>query len=209
MTGQRCYYEPRLACSEGLYGERQVILVVDDDTLIQNIVVGTLDDSGFEPAVASSGEDALTLLNANRYRVLVIDISLGRDRIKGWDVARRARAIDPSLAIIYITGGSADEWAIQGVPNSTLLKKPFATAQLATAVSRLISTGLQLESLAPPMELLVEGAVSGEHAPDGEIAAFGRVRPPGPASQRKDFHARQGGLRIGQIFALAPRDVRD
>jgi DNA-binding response OmpR family regulator len=109
MTGQRCYYEPRLACSEGLYGERQVILVVDDDTLIQNIVVGTLDDSGFEPAVASSGEDALTLLNANRYRVLVIDISLGRDRIKGWDVARRARAIDPSLAIIYITGGSADE----------------------------------------------------------------------------------------------------
>ena len=57
---------------------------------------------------------------------MIIDISLGRDHVKGWPVARRARAINPDLPVIYITGGNTDEWSIQGVPNSILLTKPFA-----------------------------------------------------------------------------------
>ena len=121
--------------------EALVILVVDDDQSIQSIVEEALSDGGFEPVIASSGEDALTLLSANKYRVLVIDISLGKDRIRGWDVARRARAINPALPVVYITGATADEWAIQGVPNSILLTKPFAPAQLITAVSQLLNTG--------------------------------------------------------------------
>jgi DNA-binding response OmpR family regulator len=129
--------------------ETHVVLVVDDDPSIQSIVEETLDDGGFEPAVASSGEDALSLLHANRYRVLVIDIALGRDRIRGWDVARLARAINPSLPIIYITGGDADEWALQGVPNSILLVKPFVPAQLVTAVAQLLNTGSSSGHLKP------------------------------------------------------------
>jgi DNA-binding response OmpR family regulator len=121
--------------------EALVILVVDDDQSIQSIVEEALSDGGFEPAIASSGEEALTLLNANKYRVLVMDITLGKDRIKGWDVARRARAVNPALPVVHITGASADEWAMQGVPNSILLTKPFAPAQLVTAVSQLLNTG--------------------------------------------------------------------
>jgi DNA-binding response OmpR family regulator len=69
----------------------------------------------------------------------VIDIELGKDRIRGWDVARRARAINPVLPVVYITGANADEWAVQGVPNSIVLTKPFAPAQLITAVSQLLT----------------------------------------------------------------------
>ena len=121
--------------------EALVILVVEDDQTIQSIVGEALSDGGFEPAIASSGEEALTLLGRSKYRVLVVDIKLGRDRIRGWDVARRARAINPDLPVVYITGANADEWATQGVPNSILLTKPFAPAQLVTAVSQLLNTG--------------------------------------------------------------------
>ena len=123
--------------------EARVILVVEDDQTIQSIVAEALGDGGFEPAIASSGEEALTLLGGNKYRVLIIDIKLGKDRIRGWDVARRARAINPDLPVVYITGANADEWAVQGVPNSILLTKPFAPAQLVTAVSQLLNTGSQ------------------------------------------------------------------
>ena len=68
--------------------EALVILVVEDDQTIQSIVAEALGDGGFEPAIASSGEEALTLLGGNKYRVLIIDIKLGKDRIRGWDVAR-------------------------------------------------------------------------------------------------------------------------
>ena len=40
-----------------------------------------------------------------------------------------------------MTGAAADEWASKGVPNSILLQKPFAPAQLVTAVSNLLNTG--------------------------------------------------------------------
>ena len=59
--------------------------------------------------------------------------------MNGWEVARRAREIDPEFPIVYVTGAAADEWASQGVPNSVLLTKPSAPAQILTAVSQLLN----------------------------------------------------------------------
>jgi DNA-binding response OmpR family regulator len=119
-----------------------VIMVVEDDELIQNLVEEALSDGGFEPSIAASGEEAVTLLRGNRnhYRALVTDINL-RGSMDGWEVAKQAREIDPSLPIVYMIGAAADQWASHGVPNSILLTKPFAPAQLVTAVSQLLNTG--------------------------------------------------------------------
>jgi len=40
-----------------------------------------------------------------------------------------------------MTGADADGWKSQGVPNSILIEKPFAPAQLITAISQLLNTG--------------------------------------------------------------------
>jgi DNA-binding response OmpR family regulator len=119
-----------------------VILVVEDDHAIQSIVEEALTDGGFEPAIAASGEEAVTLLKGGltKYRALVTDINL-RGTMGGWEVAKVAREIDPEFPIIYMTGASADQYASHGVPNSILLTKPFAPAQLVTAVSQLLNSG--------------------------------------------------------------------
>jgi DNA-binding response OmpR family regulator len=71
----------------------------------------------------------------------VTDINLGSGKLDGWNVARRAREIDPEFPVVYMTGDSADEWASKGVPNSILITKPFAPAQLVTAISQLLNSG--------------------------------------------------------------------
>jgi DNA-binding response OmpR family regulator len=76
--------------------------------------------------------------NRRKYRALVTDINLV-GRIDGWELARLAREINPEFPILYITGAHADQWPSRGVPNSVLLTKPFAPAQLVTAVSRLLN----------------------------------------------------------------------
>ena len=121
--------------------ESLVILVVEDDQSIQGVVEDALTDGGFEPAIAPSGEEAVTLLKGDKskYRALVTDINL-LGRLDGWQVAKQAREIDPDFPIVYITGANADQWASQGVPNSALLMKPFAPAQLVTAVSQLLNS---------------------------------------------------------------------
>ena len=58
-----------------------VILVVEDDQLIQSVVEETLADGGFEVAMASSGEQAVQLLDDTdhpNYRALVTDIGLAK-----------------------------------------------------------------------------------------------------------------------------------
>ena len=119
-----------------------VILVVEDDAPVQTIVEEALTDGGFEPAIAASGEEAVTLLMGikGKYRALVTDVQL-RGVMDGWEVAKRAREIDPEFPIVYMTGGHAAEWPSHGVPNSILLTKPFAPAQLVTAVSQLLNAG--------------------------------------------------------------------
>jgi DNA-binding response OmpR family regulator len=118
-----------------------VIMVVEDDQLIQNLVEEALSDGGFEPSISVSGEEAVTLLKGNRnhYRALVTDINL-LGRIDGWEVAKQAREIDPAFPVVYMTGAAADQWASHGVPNSILLTKPFAPAQLVTAISNLLNS---------------------------------------------------------------------
>jgi len=119
-----------------------VILVIEDDEAIQTVVEDALSEAGFEPAIAASGEEALTLLKGTKsiYRALVLDISL-RGRVDGWEVAQQAREIDPEFPVVYMSGKSAAEWPSKGVPNSIMLEKPFAPAQLVTAVSQLLNSG--------------------------------------------------------------------
>jgi DNA-binding response OmpR family regulator len=118
-----------------------VIMVVEDDQLIQTLVEEALSEGGFEPSIAASGEEAVTLLRGtrNHYRALVTDVNL-LGRIDGWEVAKQARELDPTFPVVYMTGAAADQWASHGVPNSILLTKPFAPAQLVTAISNLLNS---------------------------------------------------------------------
>src|SRR5437016_11048239 len=120
--------------------ELPLILVIEDEYPVQGLVEEWLADGGFGTDILSSAEEALTLFKSGlkTYKALVTDVNL-KGRLSGWEIARQIREIDPAFPIVYTTGAAADEWASQGVPNSILLNKPFAPAQLVTAVSQLLN----------------------------------------------------------------------
>jgi CheY-like chemotaxis protein len=116
------------------------ILIVEDDQLVQALVEESLSEGGFAVAITASGEEAIALLRDAKpqYRAIVTDINL-LGRLDGWEVARAARETDPEIPVIYMTGTHGEEWASKGVPNSILLTKPFAPAQMVTAVAGLLN----------------------------------------------------------------------
>jgi DNA-binding response OmpR family regulator len=122
--------------------ESPLILVIEDEYPLQAIVEEALSDAGFATDILSSAEEALALFKAGakNYRALVTDVNL-KGRLSGWDVARQIRERDPTFPVVYMTGAAADQWPAHGVPNSILLNKPFAPAQLITAVSQLLNSG--------------------------------------------------------------------
>jgi len=122
--------------------ELPIVMIVENDLAIQALVDEALIEAGFETAIAASAEEAVTLLKGKvaNYKALVTDINL-KGLMNGWEVAKAARVIDPAFPIVYMTGAAAGDWASHGVPNSILLEKPFAPAQLMTAVSQLMNMG--------------------------------------------------------------------
>jgi CheY-like chemotaxis protein len=122
--------------------EMPLILIVEDEELIQSLVEETLREGGFEPAIATAGEEAVTPLKGHRgkYRALVTDINL-KGQMDGWEVAQHAREIEPDFPVVYMSGAAAADWTSKGVPNSIMLSKPFAPAQLLTAVANLLNSG--------------------------------------------------------------------
>src|ERR1700679_910521 len=88
-----------------------VILVVEDDQLVQSVVEESLVDGGFGTVIASSGENAMELLDRSerKYRALVTDVNLGASKVDGWDVARHAREIEPDFPVIYMCGKDATD----------------------------------------------------------------------------------------------------
>ena len=120
-----------------------VVLVVEDEQLLRDLVEPALADAGYSVLLAHNGSEALKYLEEREseeaaLRALVTDVQLGPGP-SGWEIAKRARELHPEIPVVYVTGAAAAEWSSKGVPNSLIIQKPFAPAQVVTAVSQLLN----------------------------------------------------------------------
>jgi len=114
--------------------------LVEDEYLVGLSLQDALEDGGFEVCHVLSGLEAIRVLEEAEPTVsgVITDIRLGEGP-DGWAVARRAREMNTWIPIIYTSGDSAHNHAVNGVPDSLMLQKPFASAQLVTAISTLLN----------------------------------------------------------------------
>lgn len=117
-----------------------LILLVEDEDLIQTLLEDAMTEAGYTLVIAKTGTEALAELDsdAKRFRAVMTDIRLG-DGPDGWDVARHARELVPEMPVVYMSGDSGADWASKGVPLSVMVPKPFAVAQIITAISTLLN----------------------------------------------------------------------
>ncbi len=116
------------------------LLLVEDEALVAQTLEEAFGESGFAVHYASSGAAGLIALeqNSERFSALLTDIRLQKPGPDGFELAHRARQLQPTMPVVYMSGDSAIEWLERGVPNSMMLQKPFAISQLLTAVSNLL-----------------------------------------------------------------------
>ncbi|MFL6725834.1 MAG: response regulator [Sphingomicrobium sp.] len=117
-----------------------IVLLVEDEPLVLLTAQDALEAGGYTVLPVQLASEALDVLDTRITELsgLVTDIRLpgGSD---GWEIARHARELRSDLPIVYTTADSAAEWPAQGVPNSVVVQKPYAGAQLLTAISTLMT----------------------------------------------------------------------
>jgi DNA-binding response OmpR family regulator len=109
------------------------ILLVEDDVLIADLVEEALNETGFDVEIAHSASDALSRIEGGPhcFAVLVTDVNLG-EALTGFDVARRAREVNPAVKVVYVTGLPSNIHAAE--EEALMFPKPFDPAELAAQV---------------------------------------------------------------------------
>jgi len=128
----------RAGCS-GMTRHKRVLLV-EDEVLISEVVADALCESGFEVHVETDAEAALRYLEAGaEVDILFTDINLAGD-MDGSMLAERARKQRPDLPIVYCSGRYSPSALSPPVPRSIFVRKPYATADIATLLARLTAS---------------------------------------------------------------------
>jgi CheY-like chemotaxis protein len=103
------------------------ILVVEDETLLRDVIVQELRDRGYQVEEAETGELAVGIIKGSAtFDALFTDIRLPGS-IDGWQVAKVFRARHPAAPVFYATGYSATR---DEVDRSMFFRKPFKLPQL-------------------------------------------------------------------------------
>jgi heterodisulfide reductase subunit A2 len=112
------------------------ILVVDDELAVRDSLKEWLEAEGFSAAMAASGAEALNLLLAAPYHLMLLDIKMpGMD---GVEVLERAKALAPELTVIMMTAYATVETAVEAMKIGALdyLVKPFELEGLMPKVEK-------------------------------------------------------------------------
>jgi signal transduction histidine kinase len=147
------------------------ILIVDDEAPHVQALCHTLGGQGFEAAGFTRPEEALEALRQGPFALLLADLNLpGTDGIA---VVRAARAIDPDLACIIMTGDGSISTAVQAMQGGALdyILKPCKLSALVPALARALeSRQLRIDNAALALRLREHSAMLVELNKDLELA---------------------------------------
>lgn len=114
------------------------VLVVDDEEPIRNALKKFLSQQGYDVVTASSGDEALRILQRQKISVLLLDVRMpGRS---GIDLVPQVLEMEPSIAVLMLTAVNDATTAALCMQRGAMdyLTKPIDLSDLARAILRAI-----------------------------------------------------------------------
>ncbi len=113
------------------------ILIVDDEEVLRDVLDAVLRSEGFDVVMASSGEQALAVLDTDdAIDLVILDVML--PGISGIDTLRAVRISNPYLPVIVITAYSSIDGAIEAMKQGAFhyIPKPFKNEEVILTVNK-------------------------------------------------------------------------
>ena len=127
-----------------LRGGHETVLLVEDEPALRKLVIRALTRLGYRVVDAATGVQALAVWEKNRddVRLLLTDMVMP-DGIGGIELARRLRAENPALPVIFMSGYNAGiaSQSLELVEGVNFIPKPFEQSVLAKAVRNALDAG--------------------------------------------------------------------
>jgi DNA-binding response OmpR family regulator len=113
------------------------ILVVDDDGELRENIAEALGGFGFEIALAENGEEALALLAASEFDLVLLDLIM--PRMGGMETLTSIRRRFPRVKVVMLTAFASVDNAVEAMRKGAedYLPKPFRIDELLLTVRRI------------------------------------------------------------------------
>jgi two-component system, NtrC family, nitrogen regulation response regulator NtrX len=98
---------------EGVVKSR--ILVADDDPTFRRAFCRMLEMRDYSVGQASSQEETIQEVRSAKYDLLTLDLDWGSEASAGIQILRQIRLLDPSLAVVMVTGHGSVATAVEAV----------------------------------------------------------------------------------------------
>lgn len=114
------------------------ILVVEDDSNLNKVMVNYLISKGYKVEGCSDGKEALTLLSNQKFDMVITDIMM--PHMDGFELARCIRATDDKMPLLFVTALEDMESKQKGyaIGIDEYLVKPFDLEELALRVKAIL-----------------------------------------------------------------------
>jgi DNA-binding NtrC family response regulator len=116
------------------------VLVVEDESLLAELLAESLRDHGFEVRTVANAAEALRhLVSGYPCDVLFTDIDL-RDRVDGALLSKLARELRPKLPVVYASGAVASLDQVAAVPGASFIPKPYNPDVVCDTLAKVAAT---------------------------------------------------------------------
>jgi len=112
------------------------ILVVDDESLMRNLVYKILDQGNYKVQLAASVDEALEALSQKEFQLVIADIKMPERN--GLELLKRVKEDHPQVGVVMMTA-YGDTYSAREVLHAgaeEYIAKPFKSKQLTSAVER-------------------------------------------------------------------------
>ena len=126
-------------------GGSETILVVDDETPIQDVCRHMLSQSGYEVVIASNGEEALEVLQHNRNEIDLVVLDLNMPGMGGTKCLQEIIKLDSRAKVLVASGYSREGLLKDNLAAGAAgcLEKPFTRENLLGAIRQILDKGMQ------------------------------------------------------------------
>ncbi len=123
----------------------KTILIVDDEESIRLSLEGVLEDEGFRPVFAATGEGCLNMIREENPDLVLLDIWM--PGIDGLETLQRAKATWPDLLIVMMSGHGTIETAVKALKLGAhdFIEKPLALEKVLVCIQNALRMGQLLE----------------------------------------------------------------
>jgi DNA-binding response OmpR family regulator len=123
-----------------LAGNRETILVAEDDLAIMSLLKELLEDNGYNVITATNGEEAVKqfIIYQDKISLLLLDVIMPKKN--GWEVYSTLIGIRPDIKVLFMSGYTSDLIDLKSAfeEGINLIHKPVKTYELLAKLRELL-----------------------------------------------------------------------